>query len=115
MANLANVDLNDNMNSNLKITNLPSHYNDQDIIQGLQRLIQNESICADFKKIIFKRNRTGKVSLFIKFANKHHVCSYFPYYLLYFVVSIFFFFIFLGSIITLCFIITLFFFVIIFI
>lgn len=60
--------------NNLKIINLPPHYNDQDIIQGLQVLIKNTGIIAsDFKKIIFKRNRTGKVSLFVKFANKHHV------------------------------------------
>lgn len=77
MANLANMNIHvsqNTMNCNLKLSNLPSHYDDQDIIQGLQMLIKNESIVADFKKIIFKRNRTGKVSLFVKFANKHHVC-----------------------------------------
>ena len=60
--------------TNLKISNLPTDLSDMDIILGLKQLIQPMSQDSDFKKIIFKRSRSGSVSLFVKFAHKKHVC-----------------------------------------
>merc|ERR1712228_111014 len=61
------------MKTNLKISNLPKDLSDMDIISGLKRLIHPMSQDSDFKKIIFKRSRSGSVSLFVKFANKKHL------------------------------------------
>eukprot|EP01083_Nonionella_stella_P167224 561420_1 len=60
---------------NLKISNLPSHYNDIALISDLKRLLHPISNQTHFKKIIFKRTRGGKPFLFVKFAEVHHIIA----------------------------------------